>query len=164
MQNTNETWPIYFSNMLRTANDILDVLFENEASNSRMDTSGKQTKNSNHQTRMIMIVNINFKKGQTNDQNGCEIDELNSSRGKFDNELFNIFPKDSITRDENNMEEFYTKYSLRFKACCLCLSNMFKNFNDRVQLRVKPKLVINFLKRIAMFEYNQLVCFKLFKL
>lgn len=134
MQNTNETWPIYFLNMLRTANEILDVLFENEASNSRMDTSG-----------------------QTNDQNGCEIDELNNSKGKFDNELFNIFPKDSITRDENNMEEFYTKYSLRFKACCLCLSNMFKNFNDRIQLRIKPKLIINFLKRIVMFEYNYLV-------
>lgn len=40
IQNSNEVWSVYFLNIIRTANGILDLLFENETFTSRMEVSG----------------------------------------------------------------------------------------------------------------------------
>lgn len=79
------------------------------------------------------------------------------SKLKLEHESGIIFSKNSLVKDSNNIEEFYKKNLLRFKACCLCLTNMLNSQNERVQIRIKPIWIIKLFKRIVMVEYIHLV-------
>lgn len=75
-------------------------------------------------------------------------------------DMSTIFAK-MPNKDVENLEFFYEKSARRFRAATQCLSYLFRPLNECVPLKIRPREVVDFLKRIASFDYKNLVRFRL---
>ena len=73
----------------------------------------------------------------------------------FQSKADRIFPK--LSKDIDNLEIYYRKSLRRFKACLLALGNMFTPLeHEQVVFRVKSGEIVEFLKRLFMFDFKKL--------
>lgn len=75
-----------------------------------------------------------------------------SNTNKFDTKLFAKLHKDS-----ENLEFYYKQLIKRFRACCLCMSYLFEPLNEPTLIRIRSGEIVQFLKRIFLFDYKNLV-------
>lgn len=64
------------------------------------------------------------------------------------------FPK--LTKDSENMEFYFKKSLQRYKACLSCLTNLLEPLSERTCINVRLNEVIEFLKRIFLFDFKKL--------
>lgn len=144
-QNTNDIWYIYFKNALKSANIILNELFEEYQSSISVESESLGIL-CNKQINITKKFIISFKLLKD-----LSLNESKSTgvQNKSDN-LFNKINKENL--------EFYLNKSLkRFKACLLALTYLFEPLNEQVIVKVKLNEILNFLKRVYFFDFKKLV-------
>lgn len=75
-----------------------------------------------------------------------------SSSNKSETRIFS-----KLTKDPDNLKFYFQKSLNRFKACCLSLGYLFEPLGDRVVIKVRSLEIIDFLKRIFLFDFKKLV-------
>lgn len=61
-----------------------------------------------------------------------------------------------FNKDSDNLEFYFKKSLRRFKACLSCLTQLLEPLADRTCINVRPNEVIEFLKRIFLFDFKKL--------
>jgi len=79
-----------------------------------------------------------------------------SQIASFQSKSDRIFSK--LNKDIENLEAYYKKSLQRYTACLLALSNMFTPLEEeKVVIKVKSSEIIEFLKRLYMFDFKKLI-------
>ena len=129
-KNSNNTdfWYLYFKNMLLNAGSLLDELFEDYQSKIGIDSHEKYHLN--------------------------EVIDQNESINTTQKSEIRSLPK--LTKDPENIEFYFKKSLQRYKACLSCLTNLLEPLTEKTCINIRPKEVIEFLKRIFLFDFKKL--------
>ena len=74
----------------------------------------------------------------------------------FQSKSDKIFPK--LNKDIDNLEVYYKKSLKRYKACLLALRKLFTPLEqEQVIIKVQSGEIIDFLKRLYMFDFKKLI-------
>ena len=79
-----------------------------------------------------------------------------TSLNLFLNKSEKLFSKLDKTDD---LEMYFQKLLKRFRACCLAMGCMFEPLDQLVIIKIRSVEIIEFLKRIYMFDFKKLVNF-----
>jgi hypothetical protein len=129
-------WFCYFKSMLKSANAILNDLFEE------------------HQMMTLNKVDLTEEEETRANQESVE--------SSFESKSDRIFAK--MSRDNNNnnsLEAYYQKSLKRYRACLACMSSLFRPLDtEQVVLRVKSSQIVALLRRLFTFDLAKLAASK----
>jgi hypothetical protein len=135
-QNT-DTWYIYFKNMLTTANQILNDLFEDYE--PKMIEGGSNTNNGD--------ISMN------------EIEEKTTTVQQHSQKMFT-----KLIKDLNNLDDFMKQSVRRYRSCLLSLGHLFGysssglfNNEERFIINIRVNEILQFLKRIFLLDVKKLI-------
>ena len=82
--------------------------------------------------------------------------QAQNTAAAFQSKSDKLFPK--LNKEVESLESYYKKSLDRYKACLLALGNLFTPLEvEQVVLRVKSAEIIEFLKRLFMFDFKKLI-------